>query len=69
MLNNEAKLNSKIFDNDVELVPIRNGYGDGLVVVGEKDGMNFCMSRKLYKIILFTRSVIPCVSTGVASVV
>ena len=37
MLNNEAKLNSKIFDRDVELVPIRNGYGDGLVIAGERD--------------------------------
>ena len=30
-------LNSKIFDKDVEQVPIRKGYGDGLLIAGEKD--------------------------------
>jgi len=38
MLNPEAKLNPKIFDTDVEQLPIRNGYGDGLVIAGEADG-------------------------------
>ena len=37
MLNPKLKLNEKIFDKDVEKVPTRNGYGDGLVVAGEKD--------------------------------
>src|SRR3990167_1962698 len=35
MLNSEAKLNPKLFDADVEQVPIRNGYGDGLLFAGE----------------------------------
>src|SRR3989344_2005009 len=37
MLNPEAKLNPKLFDADVEQVPIRNGYGDGLLLAGEKN--------------------------------
>lgn len=30
-------LNQKIFDADVELAPIRKGYGEGLLVAGEAD--------------------------------
>jgi len=37
MLNEKAKLNSKLFDKDVEQKPIRNGYGEGLVLAGEQD--------------------------------
>lgn len=40
MLNPEAKLNTKIFDNppaDGEQVPIRKGFGEGLLVAGEMD--------------------------------
>jgi len=37
MINKDAKLNEKIFDDDVEMAPIRNGYGDGLVIAGQKD--------------------------------
>lgn len=37
MLNPNLKLNEKIFDEDVKTVPIRNGYGEGLVVAGERD--------------------------------
>lgn len=37
MLNPKAKLNPKLFDPDVPQVPIRNGYGEGLVIAGEKD--------------------------------
>ena len=37
MLNPEAKLNPKIFDVDVEQKPIRDGYGEGLVIAGEQD--------------------------------
>jgi transketolase len=37
MLNSEAKLNSKIFDKDVEQAPTRNGYGEGLVLAGDQD--------------------------------
>jgi len=37
MLNPEAKLNPKIFDHDVGQKPIRDGYGQGLVIAGEQD--------------------------------
>jgi len=32
-----TSLNPKLFEADVEQVPTRQGYGDGLVVLGEKD--------------------------------
>lgn len=35
MLNPNLKLNPKLFDPDVEQVPTRNGYGEGLVVLGK----------------------------------
>lgn len=35
MLNPDLKLNEKVFDNDMELAPTRNGFGDGLVTLGE----------------------------------
>jgi transketolase len=37
MLNSDLNLNPKIFDAAVEQVPIRQGFGEGLVVAGEKD--------------------------------
>lgn len=37
MLNPELKLNTKMFDKDVEQVPIRKGFGEGLVLAGEAD--------------------------------
>src|SRR3989344_3429499 len=37
MLNNELKLNPKIFDPDIEQIPIRQGFGEGLVVAGDED--------------------------------
>lgn len=37
MLNPDLKLNPKIFDKDVEQVPIRKGFGEGLVKAGETD--------------------------------
>ena len=37
MLNKKIKLSPKIFKRDVEMVPTRNGWGEGLVVAGEKD--------------------------------
>jgi len=37
MINKEAKLNPELFNKDVEQVPIRNGYGEGLLVAGEQD--------------------------------
>ena len=36
-MNKDAKLNSKIFDKDVEQAPIREGFGEGLLEAGEKD--------------------------------
>ena len=37
MINPQAKLNPKLFDRDVEQVPIRRGFGEGLVLAGEAD--------------------------------
>ncbi len=37
MVNPKAKLNSKIFNLDVEQAPVRNGYGEGLVLLGDKN--------------------------------
>lgn len=37
MLNPLQKLNTKIFDADVEQIPIRKGFGEGLVIAGEAD--------------------------------
>ncbi|MFV1917643.1 MAG: transketolase family protein [Patescibacteria group bacterium] len=37
MINPKAKLSKKLFDKDVEQIPTRNGYGEGLVIAGETD--------------------------------
>lgn len=37
MLNPELKLNTKMFDKNVEQVPIRQGFGEGLLRAGEKN--------------------------------
>lgn len=37
MLSKSQKLNIKIFDKDVEKVPIRNGFGEGLAMAGGMD--------------------------------
>jgi transketolase len=37
MINIEAKLNPNLFEKDVEMKPIRDGYGDGLVLAGEEN--------------------------------
>jgi transketolase len=37
MINEDAKLNKKIFENDIEQKPTRDGYGEGLLIAGEKD--------------------------------
>ena len=37
MLNPELKLNAKMFNSDVEQVPIRKGFGQGLLQAGELD--------------------------------
>ncbi len=35
MLNKDLKLNPKVFNDDCEQVPIRKGFGQGLVIAGE----------------------------------
>ncbi|MDP3729439.1 MAG: transketolase C-terminal domain-containing protein [bacterium] len=37
MVSKNAHLSSKIFDKDIEEKPTRSGYGDGLVIAGEKN--------------------------------
>ncbi|MBI2097488.1 MAG: transketolase family protein [Candidatus Vogelbacteria bacterium] len=37
MLNSTQKLNPKLFDLNIEQVPIRKGFGEGLVIAAEKD--------------------------------
>ncbi|MBF8250145.1 MAG: 1-deoxy-D-xylulose-5-phosphate synthase, transketolase [Candidatus Levybacteria bacterium] len=37
MLNPNLKLNQKLFEADVEVKPTRAGYGEGLLVLGEKN--------------------------------
>ena len=37
MLNPNLKLNPKIFNEDVEQVPIRKGFGQGLMIAGEQN--------------------------------
>lgn len=37
MLNKDLKLNSKVFNDDCEQVPIRKGFGQGLVKAGEEN--------------------------------
>ncbi|MBI4092043.1 MAG: transketolase family protein [Candidatus Levybacteria bacterium] len=37
MINPDSRLNPKLFDKDVEMVPTRYGYGEGLVMLGEQD--------------------------------
>ncbi|MDO8594899.1 MAG: transketolase C-terminal domain-containing protein [bacterium] len=37
MINHAVKLNPKIWDKDVEQVPIRKGFGEGLLAAGEAD--------------------------------
>jgi transketolase len=37
MLNKKVKLSKEIFQKDIKKVPTRNGYGEGLVIAGEKD--------------------------------
>ena len=37
MNNSNSHLNPKLFDGDIEQVPSRNGFGEGLVVAGEEN--------------------------------
>lgn len=47
MLNAKAKLSRKIFLKDAEKVPTRDGYGEGLVLAGEKDKNVVALSADL----------------------
>jgi hypothetical protein len=33
MINKKLNLNQKLFEKDVELVPIRKGFGEGLLIL------------------------------------
>lgn len=46
-INNNFPLNSKIFSDDVPLVPVRFGFGDGLLIAGEKDENVVALSADL----------------------
>ena len=37
MIHTSQKLNQKLFDADVEQIPIRKGFGEGLLIAGEAD--------------------------------
>ena len=37
MLNQSQKLNPKLWEKDIERIPIRRGFGEGLVLAGEKN--------------------------------
>jgi len=37
MLNKDLHLNTKVFDEEVEKQPTRQGYGDGLLILGEEN--------------------------------
>src|SRR4030042_6158677 len=47
MLNTKARLSKKIFQKDIEVVATRQGYGEGLVVAGEKDEKVVVLSADL----------------------
>ena len=47
MLNPNLKLNPKLFDQDVEIKPTRAGYGEGLLVLGEKNPNVVALSADL----------------------
>ena len=34
---NNLKLNPKLFEKDIEMLPIRRGFGDGLLEAGKLD--------------------------------
>src|SRR5687768_2384160 len=37
MINKKLHLSSKLFKDTIDLLPTRQGYGEGLVIAGEKD--------------------------------
>src|SRR5215469_11807073 len=47
MLNQNLKLNQKLFDKDVEVKPTRSGYGEGLLQLGETNPNVVALSADL----------------------
>lgn len=47
MLNQNLKLNPKLFDEDVEVAPTRAGFGTGLLQLGETNPNVVCLSADL----------------------
>ena len=47
MINPAAHLNPKIFDEDVETAPTRDGYGTGIVLAGDRNGQVVALSADL----------------------
>jgi len=47
MLNPELKLNTKVFNDDVEQIPIRKGFGEGLAKAGEMNKNIVALSADL----------------------
>ncbi len=47
MLNKKLNLNPKVFDKDVEKVPIRKGFGQGLLIAGERSDKVFALCADL----------------------
>jgi transketolase len=70
MLNPELKLNPKLFNPDVEQVPIRKGFGQGLLLAGEADKnvVALCADLTESTQMHFFREKFPerCIQVGVA---
>ena len=70
MLNPKLKLNPKIFNTDVEQVPIRKGFGEGLALAGEanKNVVALCADLTESTQMIFFREKFPerFVEVGVA---
>lgn len=47
MINQDLYLNPKLFDDDIEMKPSRDGFGEGLVEAGEKDNQIVALSADL----------------------
>lgn len=47
MINDQMKLNPKLFDADVEKIPTRDGFGEGLVEAGELNDQIVALSADL----------------------
>ena len=56
MINRKAKLSSKIFKKSIDMTPTRNGYGEGLVELGEKNKDVVVMTGDLSESTRCTRS-------------